>query len=119
MLKNTYDELAEGAEDTAAEMAVAHFKMAKGIKTLRDTLEDNADIFADSNPNAIEYAEALGKVKTAIDKIFDTNVSANFVEDNLHLIKQMANGSEEALEQLREALVEDFVLNLDLNESSK
>ena len=41
-------------------------------------------------------------------------IDASFVKDNLKLIKEMANGSEEALVSLRKELNKDFIMSLNL-----
>lgn len=109
----------EGNEDKAAKAAVAHFRMAQGIKELREVLNDNIATLKDGEANSIEYAEALGAVKDSLDKVFGMNISGTFIKENLPLIEQMANGSEEAFKQVQQNLTEDFVNNLELTDRLK
>ena len=98
-------------EDIAAELAVTHFTLAKGVKNLREVFQDNYDALKDTS-NWLNYSEAIGNVKDALDKAFGTNASSNFIEDNLSTIEEMLNGSVEALEKIRKGLVIDLAKNL-------
>lgn len=115
-LRNTHDELAKVKNDSA-EVAVEHFKMSKGIIELRKTLEEHIDTLKAADKNSLEYAEALGAIKTSIDKIFGSDVSFDFVKSEMSNIQDMLDGSIEAYDKVRKALVKDWVKNLELDES--
>ena len=67
---------------------------------VKTSLTDNLGILQNATVNSLEYAEALGKVRDAMVEAFGINLSANFVEDNLQLIKEMSEGSVEAFKEL-------------------
>ena len=117
-LWNSSDALAENKK-LAAELAVNHFRVAKGIKNLKDVFKDNVNVLKDSSASTLDYYEALGAVKDQLEKTFGTKVSADFVKKNLQLIEGVANEDVEALKELRSALVEDFIINLTIDDSYK
>lgn len=117
LLTKTKDGLEKNKQATA-EVAVEHFKMAKGVVELRKVLDENIDTLKTSSKNSLEYAEAIGSIKTAIDKMFGTDVSFDFIETNLTEIQQMLDGSVEDYNKVRRALVKDWIKNLTLDESS-
>lgn len=116
-LADVNDELDENTQATA-DVAVEHFKMSKGLIELRKTLKDNIDTLQSASKNSLEYAEALGAIKTSVDKVFGTNVSFDFIENNLSQIQSMLDGSVESYNQVRKALVSDWVQHLALDDYS-
>ena len=115
-LRNTHDELSKVKNDSA-EVAVEHFKMSKGIVELRKTLKDHIDTLQAADKNSLEYAEALGAIKTSIDKIFGSDVSFDFIKSEMSNIQNMLDGSVEAYDKVRRALVKDWIQNLELDQT--
>lgn len=103
----------------ASESAVAHFTIALAIKELRDTLDDNLDTLQNTNSNTIEYAQSLGEVKKALDEVLGSDVSSDFIKENLSLIQEMLAGSVEAYETLKELTTNDWVTHLDISEDEQ
>ena len=103
----------------AAQAAVQHFKMAKSLLNLKETFEENVDILEQANENSLDYYEALGKVNQAVEDVFGVKVSAEFTKKNLKELKKMAEGDVEAFNDLRDAVNEDFILNLNINDIAK
>ena len=101
----------------AAQVAVEHYKLGKGLNEVRKALEKNIDTLKAANKNSLEYAEALGAIKTAIDKAFGSDVSFEFIEKEMGNIQDMLNGSVKAYNKVRKALVKDWIKNLELDES--
>lgn len=115
-LMKANSELAENKLQ-AAQVAVEHYKLGKGLNEVRKALEENIDTLKAANKNSLEYAEALGAIKTAIDKAFGSDVSFEFIEKEMGNIQNMLDGSVEAYDKVRRALVKDWVQNLELDET--
>ena len=116
-LMTTNKELQENKK-AAAECAIANARFAKGVDSLKDSLNKNAKILEIWNENAIETYEAVAEVQTALKDVFGVEVSADFVKKNFKEIQALANGDTSALEQLRQAAAKDYVLNLGLEEGA-
>ena len=106
----------EGNEEEAAELAVRHYKLAKGVNSLQDTFKKYSDVLKNGKENSLDYYEALGALKKQVEDTFGLKVSAKFIKGNLEDLEAMANGDEEALARLQKALVSDYVLNLSIDE---
>lgn len=119
-LMKTNPEL-EKNKKLAAQLAVQHFKTAKGLNGLQKAFEDNAEILKTADKNSLDYYEALGKLNQEIEKTFGVKVSASFLENEEHLrdLEKAANNDVEALARLKKAVNEDFILNLNINETTK
>ena len=124
ILKAYAENLAEtknGLEENkaiTAQIAVEHFRMARGLQDLRKTLQDNISTLRSASKNSLEYAESMGAIKTSIDKVFNSNVSFDFIENNLSEIQSMLSGSVTSYNKVRKALVKDWISNLALDKDS-
>ncbi len=105
----------------AAQLAVQHFKTAKGLNNLQKTFKEYADVLQKADKSSIDYYEALGKLNQAIEETFGVKVSADFLEneENLKDLEKAANNDVQALARLKKAVNEDFILNLNINENAK
>lgn len=117
LAKNT-DESNKNAV-SIADCAVAHYRLGKGIQSLRKTFQDNLDLLQASTNDSLDYYEALGQVKEQVEKTFGLKVSADFIKDNLSTIKKMADGDVEALAELKEKIIDDYIINLNIDDSYK
>ena len=69
----------------------------------------------------MEYAEAMGGVKDALADMFEIEkkfISSDFVADHLKDIEKAATGDEDAIDNLRDALADDIVVNI-VNSNNK
>lgn len=114
--KETAELRAEHAKMMTAysKAAVAQYKLAKGLNTVQKVYKDNKAILEENNEASLDFHEAVGALSEALSEAFGMEVDASFVKDNLELIKKAANGSEEALVELRAELNKDFVMSLNL-----
>lgn len=103
----------------AAKLAVQHFTMAKALKELKDVFAENIDNLDKATVNSFTYAESLAAVKDSFEKVFGVKVSTKFMEENLSLVKQLAEGSTEALKELRKKVVNEAIDNSLLDDDLK
>jgi hypothetical protein len=96
----------------AAEVAVASAKFSIGLDKLEKALDDNADALKEAEEDSLDYYEALGEVQVALEEAFGVEVDADFIKDNLDLIKEAATGDVEAVNKLREVLSQDILCNV-------
>lgn len=111
------DELADNAE-MAADWAKEVYKMNKGIEDLADGIDEWADIIKKSAKESMEFVEAITSIKSALSDILDVNaelISDDFVSKNIEQIKEAANGSETAIDSLREKLSDQIIMDLTIN----
>ena len=95
----------DGNYEKAAKMAVANVKFAKGLNNLNDVLNDEIGNVKNASKKNLDYYKSLGKITQAINDLYDTDVDADFVAENLELIEEAAKGSEKALAELSVAIV--------------
>jgi hypothetical protein len=57
-------------------------------------------VLAEGNRGTLEYAKAIGTVKNALKEAFGYAPSTKFIEENLGLIEELANGNVDALDNL-------------------
>lgn len=105
----------EQYNDAIDDIATESARCQKGIESLSESFEDNYDILKNGDKTSLEYAEALGETKDAMADVLNVSsedLSNDFIEKNLDDINALANGDMEALERLRTAAAQDYVVNL-------
>lgn len=95
----------DGNYEKAAKMAVANVKFANGLNNLNKVLDDEIGNVKNASKKNLDYYKSLGKITQAINDLYDTDVDADFVAENLELIEEAAKGSEKALAELSIAIV--------------
>lgn len=95
----------DGNYEKAAKMAVANVKFANGLNNLNNVLDDEIDNVKNASKKNLDYYKSLGKITQAVNDLYDTDVDADFVAENLELIEEAAKGSEKALAELSVAIV--------------
>jgi hypothetical protein len=85
---------------TSKQLAVNNLRLNEGLKELSSSWSDISTVFKEGKRGTIEYAQAIGKVKNALEQAFGHAPSTKFVEDNFELIEALANGNIEALDSL-------------------
>ena len=103
----------------AEQTAVAAFEFEAGLEKLADALDKNAQLLEDWKnglTNNVEAYKAIGDVQDALQEMFGVRVSDDFIREHLEDIRDLANGSTEALETLQAAMAKDFIVNLHLND---
>ena len=105
----------EQYNDAIDDIATESARCQKGIESLSESFEDNYDILKNGDKTSLEYAEALGETKDAMADVLNVSsedLSNDFIEKNLDDINALPNGDMEALERLRAAAAQDYVVNL-------
>ena len=118
-LEDAFDMTEEGSEEVARSV----MKMNRGVEDLADNWEAWGDILKTGNKAgkeaskmSEEYADALGKTKTAVSDLLDVSedfIDSDFISkpENLELIGKAAEGDAEAIDKLGEALSEDIAFD--------
>lgn len=112
------DEVADGLKydsDLAVDFALRVIKMNKAIDNLADSYEDWSDIIKKSSKTSQEYAEAMYGMRDALADVYDTSmdyISNDFIAEHLFEIEKIATGDEKAIEGLRDALSQEIVANI-------
>lgn len=115
------DSLAEN-EEAAEEVALATVRMNTGMEELIDNWDSWSDVLRNSSKESQEYAEAMSGVKSALSDVFSVQedfISNNFVEQHLDQIEQAISGDATAIDQMRQALSTDIIMNVtaDINDT--
>ena len=118
-------EIAETSDDVAdslkhdAEAGVMLAKsiqrMNNGVEKLQENFEGWSDVLRNSSKESEEYHEALTGMQDAIGDLLDVEdeyVTDNFVQKHLGLIEEAANGSEDAINSLRNELAKETIMNI-------
>lgn len=118
-------EIAETSDDVAdslkhdAEAGVMLAKsiqrMNNGVEKLQENFEGWSDVLRNSSKESEEYHEALTGMQDAIGDLLDVEdeyVTDNFVQKHLGLIEEAANGSEDAIDSLRNELAKETIMNI-------
>ena len=117
-IADSSDEVADGLKydsDLAVDFALRVIKMNKAIDNLADSYEDWIDIIKNSSKTSQEYAEAMYGMKDALADVYDTSmdyISNDFIAEHLSEIEKIATGDENAIEGLRDALSQEIVANI-------
>ena len=123
--EGTFDTYTEGLADLNKELdenenltkqiALNNLKISKGLTTLTKSWDDNFEIIKRGNKASLEYAEAIGEVKTAFEEMFGVKPSTEYIEQYSNEINEMANGNLDSLQKLQDALAEDYIMNMDFS----
>lgn len=108
----------EDDEEAAEDVARATKKLNQGIDKLANGFEDWSSILENSDAASEEYCDALDGMKNAMSDILDISedfLSDDFILQNMEDIKLAAEGDADAIDRLRQAALEDIVLNFELN----
>lgn len=95
------------------QLAVNNLKLNQSLKELAGSWGDIADVIKSGERDTIEYAQAVGKVKSAFKDAFGYAPSTEFIEQNFGLIDELINGNVEALEALQTEIATDMVMNME------
>lgn len=114
----------KGDEIGAQKVGLAYKRAADGRAAFADKGEDLIKQLKSENKFSKEYQGALKETSDIMADFLNIdvgNLSADFVTDaeNLDLLKQAAEGSEEALDKLARKYVADIIANFDIDQESK
>ena len=97
------------------QIALNNLKISKGLSTLTSNWDESYSILQKNNKASLEYAEAIGNIKSALTEMFGVKPSTDFVEKYKEEINQVVQGNLEGLSDLQDALAKDYVLNMEFN----
>lgn len=98
------DKTAQSLEDltsTTRELTQNAWEAIDAQTDLADTIKDNSKKYREAKNSGKGYAKELGQMAKAAQEVFGKSVDADFVEENIDLFDDYANGVEGAEEQLR------------------
>ncbi len=105
------EENGDKAASAITDMAIAQLKFNKGWQTLADNWDDWTESITDAKArkDAQSYFTAISEIGAALEDMFGAAPSTKFIEDKFEKIEEMANGSEDAVNDLRQSLIHDFI----------
>lgn len=109
--------------DMAERVAQANMQFNVGLADIIDNYETYLQDLDESNKGTADYVAALGDVRDAYSRMLDissNDLSEEFLTsaDNLNLMKEAANGSLEAITQLRENAAASIINSIELPEDA-
>ena len=107
-------------EKSLQRAAAAAARQSKALEDMNQHFDENVDILKTADKSSIKYAEALTQTKEDLAGLLDVDMSSlsnDFVAnaETLDLMKQSAEGNEEAFSRLRELASQDIIQNLEIN----
>lgn len=110
-------ENADATEEDLIKIAKTSIIFNNNLQKLADSFADNRDLLKEwqesSEEMTVEMAKAVGDLKEKFDTLFDSDVSIDFLKDNLADVEALLNGDTDALNRLEIALGKEFILNID------
>lgn len=102
-------------EELLKEVSTLYLNMDTGLRKVADAWDENREAL--ENPeDVVEFGKAIENLRGSVGELLGTEVSYEFVEDNLDLIKQALDGNVDSLIELQHLSTIEFVGNLDLPE---
>ena len=110
-------ENAEATEEDLIKLAKVSIIFNNNLQKLADSFSDNEEILKEwqksTGDMSVEAAKAVGDLKEKFDDLFDSDVSIDFLKDNLGDVEAMLKGDTDALNRLEAALGKQYILNID------
>lgn len=103
------------------DLAVQIKRMNKGVDTLSKNWKKWSDVLSKSSVDSEEYADAIIGSKKAMADLLDVTdefISDDLITNNMEDIAKAAEGDADAIDRLRDAMLEDIVLHMDLDDDS-
>ena len=105
--------------DQAAQIvAKSIMNMNNGLETLTENWEKWSEILKNNTEDTEEYANTITAMQEAVSNLLDISidyVSKDFIRDHLDLIEEAANGSQDAIDDLRDSLAGQVMLKIALD----
>lgn len=105
----------EDVDDISDDLATDLIRTQKGVDKLSESFRENYDILSRGDKASLEYAEALGETKDALADVLNVSsedISSDFITSHLDDIQSLVDGDVEALDRLRIAAGQDYVVQL-------
>ena len=115
-LRNATDEASRSTARLNAALQLTAKQNQKLYENLAKAITDSADALAGKDVDPAGYKKAIDKIVQAARDAFGDNpiITPKFVEDNLSLFQDFANGSIDAVDSIREALTNQVNGTLEL-----
>ena len=101
----------------AARLAIANEKARASFNNLTSAVQDNLEVLKKEYRGTDEYAEALENITQYAKEAFSQDVTSDFIDQNLDLFIDFANGVEGSTRKIQDALLDtvtDTGLNVDV-----
>lgn len=105
--------------ELAEAVAVRQMKLADALSKCVDSWEEWMDNLEEVDKGTIDYYDTLGEMADAFSDVFGTDLSTQFIEDNLTDLKALINGDVDAFNRLQEAAAKDYVANMVIYSNDK
>ena len=112
------DDLDDALKDNgeaAQDVAKSIIKMNRGIDTLADNYKDWASVMKKSTKESKEFADASDGMRDALSDVLDVSgdfISTDFITGHLDDIEKAATGDADAIDRLKNALADDIIANI-------
>ena len=114
-LLNSQERQLKNYDDALTNLAAKYMESAEGLESLSENFDKWEEAL--NNGSSKEQAEAYGEISEALGQLMNTDASnfdSTFIKNNLDLIRDAANGSGEALSQLRENAAQEILVKAKL-----
>ena len=110
----TIDDLKDDIKESTTDFKALALEVGASIRNfdeLAKVIKDNKDALTDLDKSSTQYGIALGKVIVAAQAAFGDTLEESFVSEHIpDFIEAFVEGSEEAVDRIREALLADSPL---------
>ena len=115
-LTKAQDKEEKASVRAAARLAIKNEKARESFKNLTGAVQDNLEVLKKEYRGTDEYAEALENITQYAKEAFSQDITSDFIDQNLDLFIDFANGVEGSTRKIQDALLDtvtDTGLNVD------
>lgn len=108
----------EDLSDATLQLTRNAWEAIEAQEGLQDAVSDNIKTYRDAKSSGKTYAKEIGAMTKAAQEMFGTYIDADFVEENIDVFDDYANGVEGAEEQLRKLAGAKYLQSIGANGDS-
>lgn len=108
----------EDLSDATLQLTRNAWEAIEAQEGLQDAVSDNIKTYRDAKSSGKTYVKEIGAMTKAAQEMFGTYIDADFVEENIDVFDDYANGVEGAEEQLRELAGAKYLQSIGANGDS-
>lgn len=108
----------EDLSDATLQLTRNAWEAIEAQESLQDAVSDNIKTYRDAKSSGKTYAKEIGAMTKAAQEMFGTYIDADFVEENIDVFDDYANGVEGAEEQLRKLAGAKYLQSIGANGDS-
>ena len=102
-------------KELLTEVSTLYLNMDTGLRAVADAWQENIDAL--ENPDdVVAYEKAIDNLTSSVSQLVGTEVSSDFVKNNIGLIEDALNGSVDALIELKRNSTVELLASFDLPE---